>query len=147
MKTGHSIVRVRTRETICHPDISQLIMRGARKAGLTQPAAVLAEIVGQIASHGIGVFVGFDGHDPKAVAIAQLPSSAFHLAPTVSLAYSEGARALAIAVGARLRDWLCEAGFRDALAINMQHTDRAFMRGLAHFGTPERIGGIIRFSL
>lgn len=121
-------------------------MRGARKAGLPHPAAVLAEIVGQVHSHAIGVFVGFRGHDPKAVAIAQLPSSAFHLAPTVSLAYTEGDRTLSIAVGARLRDWLCEAGFDHALAINMQHTDRAFMRGLAHFGMPERVGGVIKFS-
>src|ERR1700738_3242961 len=142
---SHSVIRVRTRETICHPDISHLIMHGARKAGLPQPALVLTEIVNQIHSHGIGVFIGFRGDDPQAVVVAQLPSSAFHLAPFVSLAYSDGRRALSIAVGARLRDWLREAGFDNALAVNMRHTDRAFMRGLAHFGAPARAGGIIRF--
>lgn len=141
-----TVIRVRTRETICRPEISQLILRGARASGLPQPAAALAEIVGQIHSHGIGVFVGFDGDDPKTVAIAQLPSSAFHLAPMVSVAYSEGGRTLSVAVSARLRNWLCEAGFDHALAVNMRHTDRAFMVGLSYFGSSERVGGVIRFS-
>jgi hypothetical protein len=143
---SHSVIRVRTRETICHPDIAQLVMRGARKAGLPQPAAVLAEMVDRIHSHGIGVFIGFEGHDPKGVLVAELPFSAFHLAPTVSLAYSEGGRALSIAVGARLREWLQETGFDNVLAGNMRHTDRAFMRGLAHVGRVERVGGFFRFS-
>lgn len=122
-------------------------MRGARKAGLPQPALVLAEMVDQVQSHGIGIFVGYHGDSPKGLVVGHLPSSAFHIAPMITLLYSEGVgRALSIEMGRRLRQWLVSSGFDHAVTSNLWHTDRAFMRHYAHFGTPERIGSTLRFS-
>jgi hypothetical protein len=142
-----SVIRVRTRETICHPDVSQLILRGARKAGLPQPAAALAEMVGQVHTHGIGIFVGFVEHDPRAVVVGLLPNSAFHIAPIIALLYSEARnRSLLVEMGRRLREWLTSSGFDHAVTNNLWHDDRAFMVHFAHFGNPERIGMALRFS-
>jgi len=122
-------------------------MRGARKCGFPAPAAVLAELVRDVESHAQGLFVGFDGDRPAVVTCGFLPANAFWLAATVSLAYSNRApRHIVAAVGARLREWLRLCGHDHALVFNLRHTDRSYIRGLAHFGYGERIGGVIRFS-
>lgn len=94
-----------------------------------------------------GIFVGLAGDEPKAVAIGFLPHNHLWLAPTVGLAYAEKAPApLVRLVGARMRDWFRRAGHDGVIVINMLHTDRSYMRGLAHFGVPTRVGSVIRFS-
>jgi len=157
-----NVIRIRERATIVRPEIAQLIMRGARKCGLPQPAAVLAELVRDVESHAQGLFVGFqptgikpgmfhgithDGQHPCVVACGFLPANAFWLAASVGLAYSDRApRHVVAAVGARLREWLRRCGHDHAVVLNLFHTDRSYIRGLAHFGFGERIGGVIRFS-
>ena len=142
-----TVIRVRERATIVGPDIAQLIMRGARKCGFPQPAAVLAELVRDIESHAQGLFIGFDGDRACVVTCGFLPANAFWLAASVALAYSDRApRHIVAAVGERLREWLRRCGHDHAVAVNLQHTDRSYIRGLAHFGFGERIGGVIRFS-
>jgi hypothetical protein len=140
------VIRVRTRETICRPEISQLILRAARKCGFPTPAACLAELVRDVESRAQGLFVGLDGDRPAVTAVGFLPANAFWLAPSVGFAYSEGDRTLVVAVSARLQRWLCEAGFDHAVVLNLLHTDRSYICGLRHFGKGECIGDVIRFS-
>ena len=122
-------------------------MRGARKAGLPSGPLVLAELVDQVASRRIGIFIGFRDLNPRAVLVAHLPSSAFHIAPIGTLLYSEDrTRALMEAMGRRCREWVVSAGFDHVVTNNLFHDDRAFMRSFAHFGKPERIGSALRFS-
>lgn len=141
------VVRVRTCETLCHPDVSSLIMRGARHAGLVSDGAVLAELSRDVAAAHVGLFIGFRDHDPQTVAVGHLPTSAFHLAPTITLAYSDGAaRDLVVETGRRLREWIMAAGFDHALTNNLWHTDRSFLRGFSHFGKGKTIGSAVCFG-
>jgi hypothetical protein len=143
----HSVIRVRTRETLCHPDISWLFIRGARECGISQAAVALAELVDQVQSRAWGIFIGFEEHTPRCIAVGHLPTSAFDLAGTVTLAYSEKAhKDLVALVSKQLRVWFRECGNTHALALNLKHTDRSFMVGLRHFGTPSPVGGVIRFD-
>ena len=138
-------MRVRQKETLCRPGIAQLVMRGATRSGLDPGAAVLAELARDIASDAIGVFVGFRNDVPKGVVVAQLPSSAFHRAPMIGLAYSVQDHGISRAVAERLRGWLVASGFHEAITLNRQHTDRSFIRGLGYFGAGEREGSLIGF--
>jgi hypothetical protein len=84
---------------------------------------------------------------PRVVSVAFLPCNAFYLAATIGLAYSEkGPRRLVAAVGDRMREWLVGHGHHEAMVLNLFHTDRSYVRGLAHFGTPKLIGSVIRFK-
>lgn len=142
------VVRVRTKQTLAKPEIAQLIMRGAAKIGFPVPAAVLADLCLNPGDNRLGTFIGSLNHIPCAVVITQQPLSAFMLHPMVVLAYAERAPAeLVRLLGARTREWLRAAGFTRAMALNIRHSDRAFCRGLAHFGVPARIGGVITFRL
>ena len=123
-------------------------MRGARAAGLKPPALALAELVEHVASHTLGIFLGMHAGHPVAFAVARLPTSAFDLAPTISLAYSERRdRALHREIGERLRGWLLECGHDRALAVNLLHTDRAFLRGFGHFASGKKVGSVILWRI
>jgi hypothetical protein len=122
-------------------------MRGARECGYPVPAAIMADIARDIASDNHGLFVGYTEDGPRVVSVAFLPCNAFYLAATIGLAYSEkGPRQLVAAVGDRMREWLVGHGHHEAMVLNLFHTDRSYVRGLAHFGAPERIGSVIRFK-
>lgn len=139
------VVRVRTRETLV--GLAPLILRAARVCGFPTPGAVLAEMVRDVASAHLGIFVGYDGREPCGVAVGQLPTSAFYLAATVHLAYSEPRKGSIVdLVSEKLRAWFMANGVYHVLVANIKHTDRAYMRGLAHFGSPARVGGVIRFD-
>jgi hypothetical protein len=141
------VTRVRTRETLTRPDIAQLIMRGARECGFPVPSAILAELALSPGDACTGIFVGSVSDEPCVVVIGFLPSSAFWLAATVSLAYSERApRQLVALVAAKLRGWLKENGHNHVLVMNMLHSDRSYIKGLRHFGAPSRAGSVIRFG-
>lgn len=142
-----NVVRVRTRETLLRPDVASLVMRSAVAVGLPSSGAVMAQLARDVAAPHLGIFVGFDGEEPKGIGVVELPTSAFQHAAMIVLAYCEGDRALTMAVCRRVREWLTAAGFQEAQALNFRHTDRSFLRGFAHFGTPGRVGSVIRFML
>jgi hypothetical protein len=147
MVVEHRVTRVRTVETISRPDISELILCGARECGFLKPTKILAELTRDVASDSQGLFIGSENDTPKVVSVGFLPLNAFYLAATVGMAYSERApRHLVVAVGARLREWLRSCGHDHAMVLNLFHTDRSYVRGLAHFGRGSRIGGIVRFD-
>ena len=141
------VMRVRTRETLSRPDIAQLIMRGARECGYPVPAAIAAELLREPWSETVAVFVGLAGGAPRVVTVGFLPTSAFTLAATVGLAYSERApRQLVALVAEKLRWWFKENGHEHVLVLNMMHSDRSYIKGLSYFGRPSRVGSIIRFD-
>lgn len=142
------VIRVRTRQTLAKPEIAQLVLRGARACGFPVPGAVLADLLLEVGDERYGVFLGLANDAPRGIVVAQLPLSAFMTDPVVVLAYSEQAPAeLVRLVAEKLAKWIAKAGFERALALNMRHTDRAFCRGLAHFGVSSRVGGVIAFAL
>jgi hypothetical protein len=141
------VIRVRTRETLARPDVAHLIMRGARACGYPVPSAILAELCLNPGDDRTATFIGVVDDKPCGVVIGFLPSSAFWLAATVGLAYNEEApRQLVALVGAKLREWFKENGHSHVLVANMRHKDRGYMAGLEHFGTPSRVGSMIRFD-
>jgi hypothetical protein len=164
------VIRVRTRETLCRPEVSQLILRGARACGFPEPAMILGELVRNPGDPRTGIFTGWACEAPRVVAVGFLPASAFWLAPTVALAYSEvrsregarietttratwprpservSSRKLVHLVGSNLREWFKREGYDHVILGNLQHTDRSYIRGLAHFGRPSVIGSAIRFD-
>lgn len=105
----------------------------ATQAPTVNAQAYYDEIAAHIASPARGVFVGFDEHDPKAVAVVILPTSPMMMGPQVPLAYSES-RALSTAVGVRVRDWLHQAGFDRFFCVNFKHDDKAYARVFGHVG-------------
>lgn len=143
------VVRVRTKETLCQPKVAQLVMRGATACGL-QGGAVLAELARDITSDNIGLFVGWRNSRSIAVVVGLLPVSAFQLGPYVAMLYAaERCPQLLVDLGAHLRRWIKKAGFDEALTTNLDrfgHSDRAWFRAFAHFGTPSRIGSVARFA-
>ncbi len=140
------VLRVRTRNTLV--EVAPLVIRGAAAAGLPSPAHVIAELMRDVAADTVGIFVGLAGDDAQALVVGHLPTSAFHLAPTISLAYSERIdRALSLEMQRRLREWIMAAGFDHALTNNLLHTDRSFLRGFRHFGAGRTIGSAVRFDL
>lgn len=141
------VIRVRTTETLCSPDISGLIMRGAVACGYAASSQLLAELCRDPAAAYRGVFVGFADRAAKVVAIGELPTSALQLAAFVALAYSEGApHPLVVEIGRCLREWLQREGYDHAWAVNLRHTDRAFIRGLRHFGRASRVASVFRYD-
>ena len=122
-------------------------MRGARECGFPNPGAVMAEIAARVESSHLGLFVGFGGPEPCVVALGQLPESAFCLAALVHMAYSvPGKVRIVDLVAAKLRAWFMANEIDHVLVANLLHTDRAYMRGLACFGRPSRVGSVIRFD-
>jgi len=119
-------------------------MRGARKIGLAAHL-VLCELIDNVSGHDYGIFVGFAEHDPKAIAVTQLPCSAFHLAPMMVFAYNEGDRSFVREIGSRTRQWLVELGHAEVLTMNLRHSDRSLLRSFRHFGEPEATGLLVRF--
>jgi hypothetical protein len=123
-------------------------MRGAALSGLPNNGAVLAEITRDIAAEQLGVFVGFDHNEPRAAVVGHLPTSAFMLAPMVTLAYSEKApRALVLETGRRLREWIMANGFDRTLALSQTLSGRAFTRVFRHFGRAVGAKTMIIFAL
>jgi len=142
-----SAVRVRTRATLAKPEIAQLVLRGARACGFPVPGAILAELLKNPEDESTGIFVGATLAGPRVVTVGFLPLSAFWLAPIVALAYAEHAPPrLVRLVGKTLRGWFREAGADHVVVANLLHTDRAFIRGLGHFGRPSVSGSMIRFE-
>src|SRR5262249_23310140 len=142
-----SVIRVRTRQTLCRPDISQLILSGARACGYPVPAAIIAELSINPGADGSGVFCGTVDGAARVVAIGFLPANAFWLAATVSLAYSDNApHRLVSLVAQKMREWFKSEGHEHVIVANLLHTDRSYLRGLRYFGKPSRIGGVIRFD-
>jgi hypothetical protein len=142
------VTRVRSIGTITEPAVRALIERAAMVLPDVPPKRLYEEIVRRINEHALGVFVGFADGQPKTLVVAELPTSVFQLWPVVTAAYSAGAHPeLVHATGTRLREWITVAGFDHACALNMQHTDRSFTRGLAHFGRSKKVGSVIRFNL
>jgi hypothetical protein len=140
------IVRVRTLRTLNRPEVSALVLRAAESIGYDRPALILREISGRIADEHLGCFVGFVEERPRVLVIAELPISALSLAPWVVVAYGEKApRQLAADMGLKVRGWLEKHGFSQALALNLQHTDRSFAVYFGRFATPEVIGSLVRF--
>lgn len=143
-----TVVRVRTKETLCLPDYANLFFRGATACGYSVPGALLAEICLNPGAETTGVFFGLRHSSPTALVVGFIPNSAFWLAGTVCLAYSESApRQLVALVGRRLREWFKAAGHDHVLVANLLHTDRSFMVGLSHFGAASKVGDVIRFDL
>lgn len=142
-----TVVRVRTKQTLCLPDYANLFMRGAGACGYQTPSALLAELCLNPGAETTGLFFGLSGQQPRCVAVGFIPVSAFWLAAAVSLAYSEGEpRQLAALVGKRLREWFIESGHNHVLVANLFHTDRSYLVGLNHFGKPSKVGDVIRFD-
>lgn len=129
------VLRVRSVETIAGPAVKSLIMRAieAMQYPGTTPLAYYREIAADIASPKLGVFVGFAGDDPRAVAICYLPASQAAMGPQVAVAYSDD-RALSRMIGERAREWIRSAGFDHLYALNLLHGDAAWFRVFAHVG-------------
>lgn len=142
-----AVIRIRTRETLARPDIAGLILRGARECGFPVPSAVLAELCLNPGADSTGIFVGMVEDEPRLVVVGLWLTSAFWLAATVVLVYSDKApHALVKATGSHLRAWFLEGGFDHVIVGNFLHTDRAYIKGLAHFGRASRVGSAIRFD-
>lgn len=143
----HGVVRVRRKETLCRPAVASLIMRGAAACGFKVPAEVMAELCRGAQAESRGIFIGFHESGPCVFAVGQLPTDYLTIAATVHMAYSDKApRQIVAEVGKCLREWFLQHGHKEVLVINLLHSDRAFMRGLGHFGQGERAGGVIRFG-
>jgi hypothetical protein len=126
-----------------------LLKRAFRAVGFpdTNPVELAAFLRSNIGRSDWGVFVGSEGGDPKAVALAMLPSTPLMLKPQIVLAYNEGSRAVARMIGVRVRAWILDNGYTDALGINLHHKARSFARVFAHFGEPSRVAELVRFRL
>lgn len=142
------VLRVRTLQTLSSPQLKDLVRRAVPAALPCVDARVFyRELGARIGEPGLGVFVGYQGDHAKAFGVALLPQSCMMMAPQVALVYSDGMPAIGRRLGARMREWLLEGGYKEALTCNMiaRRSDRAFMVGLRHFGEPERVGSLIRF--
>jgi hypothetical protein len=142
-------VRARTYRTITDPVVRALIIRAveATRYPGTSPEVLYAELKNRGAEEALGIFIGYDDLEPKALAVAMLPTSAFMMAPQVPLIYNGGPPALAKAVSMRLRRWLTDAGFKTVIGANLYRSNQVFMRGLSHFGKPKPLGSLIEFDL
>jgi hypothetical protein len=141
-------VRVRRPDTLASPAVAGLFERAFRAVGCTSPPLELKGFLrGNIGRNEWGAFVGSEGGVPKAVVVALLPTSPFMLSPQIPLAYNEGSKALARLLGVRVRKWILDNGFNDALAINVRHSAAVFGRVFAHFGKPSRFAEMISFQL
>jgi hypothetical protein len=140
---------------VAKPAVIGLLKRAFRAVGFpdASPAELMPFLRSNIGRSDWGLFVGFEpfdqrsGGDPKAVALAMLPSTPLMLKPQIVLAYNEGSKALARMIGVRVRAWILEAGYADALAINLHHKARSFARVFRHFGEPSSFAEVVRFSL
>jgi hypothetical protein len=113
----------------------------------TTPLEFASYLKSRIGLSDVGVFVGFEDSVPRAIVMAVLPEGPFMIAPQIALVYNQGSKALIRKLGARLRQWLLENGFTEALGINMTHSEAGFSRVFAHFGEPSRFGVVVRFRL
>jgi hypothetical protein len=139
------VVRVRRAETIAHPEIRRLILaavEAVRYPGST-PEAIYDELCGNVASDLLGLFVGFEGAAPKALAGAVLPSSAVAFSPQVFIVYSTGRSDLIRAVGERVKAWIMAAGYNSVTGIGLRHSARAWIRGLGFLGETKELGSVI----
>lgn len=109
----------------------------------TTPEEFYLEIERRIAEHGLGVFLGMRGAEPKAIAIGILQNSTLMMGAQVPLAYSEDSE-LSKMVGRRLRDWCAEHGHKRFFSMNLNDTDdRAYCRVFRYVGKSEVIGSIV----
>lgn len=142
------VVRVRRPETIADPRVATLIGRailGVDYPGTT-PEALYAEWAGQVHLDTLGLFIGFEENNPRAIAVIILPSSHAMIAPQALLVYSEGKPELARRIGKRVRVWLMENGFNKLLGVNLYRDDEVFMRGFRHIGRAKRLGSLLEFT-
>jgi hypothetical protein len=137
---------VRQPATLAKPAVMGLLKRAARDYPGTTPREFAAYVRGNIGRSDWGVFVGAEDGVPKSIVLVLLPCP-LTIAPQVVLAYNEGARVLGYKVGIRVKRWILENGYAQALALNLRHSETLFCRLFARFGKPERFGGVIRFIL
>jgi hypothetical protein len=123
-----------------------LLKRAATDYPGTTPREFAGYVGRNIGRSDWGVFVGAQQDVPKCIVIVLLPCP-LTIAPQVVLAYNEGGRGLGYQVGIRVKRWILENGFSEALALNLRHSEALFCRLFARFGKPERFGGVIRFIL
>jgi hypothetical protein len=109
----------------------------------TTPQDFYSDIERRIAEDALGVFLGLNGAEIKAVAIGMLPTSPLMMGAQVPLAYSED-HELSKLVGRRLRDWCVANGHKRCFSMNLNDTDdRAYCRVWKYVGKSEVIGSIV----
>jgi hypothetical protein len=142
-------VRVRRPDTLASPAVAGLLQRAVKAVDYpgTTPLEVASFLRHNIGRSDYGVFVGFAGDLPQTIVVALLPDGPFMVAPQIALVYNQGSKALIRMVGGRLRQWILENGFSEALGINLAHSEAGFSRVFAHFGEPSRFGVMVKFRL
>lgn len=140
-----SVLRVRSLLTLRRPDVRSLIVSAVTETAYpgTTPERFYAELASRIIKEALGVFVGFDEDEAKALAVALLPTSAMMIAPQVCLVYSRGKPALIRAVAERLKAWIMASGYDRVMGLNLYRDDTVFMRGFRYIGQPRRLGSVI----
>lgn len=135
--------------TIAQPAVKGLLERAVK--AVDYPGATPLEFYSfmrnNIGRSDIGTFVGFADGVPRIICIGLLPTTVFTFLPQIVFVYNEGSKALAKAVGVRVRAWLRDNGFDEALAVNMLHKPDAFARVFSHFGEPKSFAEVVRFIL
>jgi hypothetical protein len=125
-------------------------MRAAERVsypGGPTPREFLGYLRGNIGRSDLGVFVGYEHGTPRGLVVAMLPTTILMLMPQLILGYNEGSRELHKLASVRIREWLREAGYNTAAALNRARADKVFSRGFADFGRPSVYGSIIKFDL
>ena len=111
----------------------------------TKPALVFRELVARAVDPSLGVFVGIEDGEARALCIAMLPTSQLMMAAQVVVAYNDGDPKLSREVGTVLKAWLMEHGARSFLCLNLLHDDDVFRRTFSHVGKGRAVASLLEF--
>jgi len=123
-----------------------------RAAFETNPLAdyekALGELVALPADPMVGLFIGAEKGELKALCIACLPRSALTPVPTVYHFYNTGSAKLREALIITTVDFFLEAGYTRFWTINATgRSDEAHAKLFRSAGAPKRIGSFLEFAI
>jgi hypothetical protein len=140
-----AVFRVTDPAVLENPEIQAFVYRALAKNRF--PPTTIGELAQRVRGDAnLGVFIGHEG-GKLGMAIAQLPTTHFALAPQVLLAYNEGPHSLTSAVIAAVKAWIEPTGWKKLIGCNRSgHPDAAWCRVFKPAGTPSLIGTAYEFN-
>jgi hypothetical protein len=127
-----NVIQLRNPYGLLAPEVEKVLRKAVAANPLLAPGgfdSVAADFWQMVTQDNFFLVLGYEGTFAKAVAWGTFPTSRMFPTPTINMVYSEGSRALMVALREKLLEVLLARGYTTAWAVNITgNSDKAWTK-------------------
>lgn len=148
-----SIVQLKNPRALLAPEVEKILRAATASSAFVAPVgfdSIAGDLFELVTNDNYFLLIAFDGAEAKAVTWGFFPANRMFPYPTVQLLYSEGSKAVLVALREKLLDVLVARGYTKAWAVNLTgNSDAAWARVFEVPGKTKiaKLGSVMELSV